>query len=213
MSALITKLFSNNSEEFTTSRKEIAALASLGTDEGIFTDKENKIIQNILKLKNVKVTEIMTPRVVVAIADEDLSVHDFLKNKNYLKYSRIPVYSGNNENITGYVIRQNVLEKLAEDMHTLTLKDIKREIFVVPSTIVLFTLWENLLGKKEHIALIVDEYGGFEGIVTMEDIIETLLGLEIVDEKDTITDMQEFARKRWETRQAKYNLIDKLKEK
>lgn len=213
MSAFISKLFSSNSEEMTTSRKEIAALASIGTDEGLFTDKENKIIQNILKLKNVKVTEIMTPRVVVAIADEDLSLRDFLKDKEYLKYSRIPVYSENNENITGYVIRQQVFENLAEDKSTLKLKDIRRDIIVVPDSIVLFTLWEKLLEKKEHIALIVDEYGGFEGIVTMEDIIETFLGLEIVDEKDTITDMQEFAKKRWERRQAKYSLIDKLKKK
>lgn len=213
MSAVITKLVSSGSEEHTTSRKEIAALATIGTDEGLFTDKENKIIQNILKLKNVKVTEIMTPRVVVAIADENLTLQDFLKNKNYLKFSRIPIYSENNENITGYVIRQNVLEKLAEDKHTLTLKDVKREIFVVPDSIVLFSLWERLLERKEHIAMIVDEYGGFEGIVTMEDIIETLLGLEIVDEKDTITDMQEFARNRWETRQAKYQLLNKLKKK
>lgn len=212
MSSFIAKMFENNSEGNTTSRKEIAALASIGTDEGLFTDKENKIIQNILKLKNVKVTEIMTPRVVVAIADEELSLQDFLKNKEYLKFSRIPVYSENNENITGYVIRQQVMEKLAEDKHTLTLKDIKRKITVVPYSIVLFALWEKLLDDKEHIALIVDEYGGFDGIVTMEDIIETLLGLEIVDEKDTITDMQEFARQRWERRQTKYSLIDKLKE-
>lgn len=212
MSSFISKIFSSDSDELTTSRKEIAALASIGTDEGLFTDKENKIIQNILKLKNVKVTEIMTPRVVVAIADENLPLQDFLKDKEYLKYSRIPVYTDNNENITGYVIRQQVLEKLAEDKHELTLKDVKREILVVPFSIVLFSLWEKLLEKKEHIALIVDEYGGFDGIVTMEDIIETLLGLEIVDEKDTITDMQEFARKRWERRQTKYSLIDKLKE-
>ena len=152
----------------------------------------------------------MTPRVVVAAADENLPLQDFLKNKDYLKFSRIPIFSGNDENITGYVFRQQVFENLAEDRHNLKLKEIKREIIVVPDTMVLFSLWERLLEDKEHIALIVDEYGGLAGIVTMEDIIETLLGLEIVDEKDTITDMQEFARERWKTRQAKYNLMDKL---
>jgi CBS domain containing-hemolysin-like protein len=209
-SLVITKVFSKQKDEKTTSREEIAALASIGSNEGLFSDKENKIIQNILRLKNVKVTEIMTPRVVVAVADENLHLKDFLKNKDYLKFSRIPVYSGNDENITGYVFRQQVFENLAEDKHNLKLKEIKREIVVVPDTMVLFSLWEKLIEKKEHIALIVDEYGGLDGIVTLEDIIETLLGLEIVDEKDTITDMQKYARERWETRQAKYNLIDKL---
>lgn len=211
ISALITKTFSKNKQEQTTSREEIAALASIGADEGVFTEKEFKIIQNLLKLKNVKVTEIMTPRVVVAVADETLSLAEFLKNKDYLKYSRIPIYSENDENITGYVFRQTVFEKLAEDQHDLKLKDIKRNIVIVPDSIVLFTLWEKLLEKKEHIALIVDEYGGLDGIVTLEDIIETLLGLEIIDEKDTATDMQKFARERWNARQTKYNLLDQLK--
>jgi CBS domain containing-hemolysin-like protein len=210
-SALITKAISNNQQEQTTSREEIAALASIGADEGVFTEKEHKIIQNLLKLKNVKVTEIMTPRVVVAVADENLSLADFLKNKDYLKFSRIPIYSENDENITGYVFRQKVFEKLAEDQHELKLRDIKRDIVIVHDSIVLFTLWEKLLEKKEHIALIVDEYGGLDGIVTMEDIIETFLGLEIIDEKDTITDMQKFARERWNARQSKYNLLDQLK--
>lgn len=210
MSAYITKLISSNKKEQTTSREEIAALASIGTDEGLFSDKENKIIQNILKLKAIKVHQIMTPRVVLAIADENLALADFLKNKNYLKFSRIPVYSDNEENITGYVFRQEVFENLAEDKHHLMLKDIKRKILIFPETMVLFNLWEKLLEKKEHIALIVDEYGGLDGIVTMEDVIETLLGLEIVDEKDTITDMQKYARERWKTRQAKYNLIDQI---
>ena len=152
----------------------------------------------------------MTPRVVVAVADESLSLFDFLKNKDYLKFSRIPVFSGNDENITGYVFRQKVFENLAEEKHNLRLKDIKREIIVVPESMMLFSLWERLLEKKEHIALIVDEYGGLDGIVTMEDIIETLLGLEIVDEKDTIANMQKYARERWNLRQAKYNMIDKI---
>ncbi len=210
MSAVITKLISKNRQEQTTSREEIAALANIGADEGVFSNKEHKIIQNLLRLKNVKVTEIMTPRVVVAVADEKLYLKDFFKNKDYLKFSRIPIYSENDENITGYVFRQEVFEKLAEDQHDLKLKDVKREIVVVPNSIVLFTLWEKLLEKKEHIALIVDEYGGLDGIVTMEDIIETLLGLEIIDETDTIVDMQKYARDRWKERQAKYNIIDKL---
>lgn len=210
LSSVITKVFSKQKNQNTTSREEIAALTNIGLDEGLFSDKENKIIQNILKLKNIKVTEIMTPRVVVAVADENLTLQDFLRNKDYLKYSRIPVYSGDDENITGYVFRQKVFEHLAEDQRSLRLKEIKRDIIIVPENIVLFSLWEKLLDKKEHIALIVDEYGGLDGIVTMEDIIETLLGLEIVDEKDTITDMQKFAKERWDTRQAKYNLIEKL---
>jgi len=150
----------------------------------------------------VKVTGIMTPRVVVAVADEKLSLKDFFKNKDYLKFSRIPIYSENDENITGYVFRQEVFEKLAEDKYDLKLKDVKREIVAVPNSMVLFTLWEKLLEKKEHIALIVDEYGGLDGIVTMEDIIETMLGLEIIDETDTIVDMQKYARDRWKERQA-----------
>jgi CBS domain containing-hemolysin-like protein len=210
ISAVITKVISKNRQEETTSREEIAALASIGTDEGVFTEKEHKIIQNLLKLKNVSVTEIMTPRVVVAVASEELLLEEFLKNKDYLKFSRIPVYSENDENITGYVFRQTVFEKLAEGHHELKLKDIKRDIVIFPNSIVLFALWEKLLEKKEHIALIVDEYGGLDGIVTMEDIIETLLGLEIIDEKDTITDMQKHARERWKERQAKYNILDKL---
>ncbi len=210
ISSVITKMISKNQQEQTTSREEIAALASIGTDEGVFTEKEHKIIQNLLRLKNIKVTEIMTPRVVVVNADENLSLEEFLKNKDYLKFSRIPIYSENDENITGYVFRQTVFEKLAEDQYELKLKDIKRDIAIFPNSIVLFTLWEKLLEKKEHIALIVDEYGGLDGIVTMEDIIETLLGLEILDEKDTITDMRQYARERWKTRQAKYSLIDKL---
>jgi CBS domain containing-hemolysin-like protein len=210
LSAIITRAISKGKNEYSTSREEISALASIGADEGIFIEKEYRIIQNLLKLKNLKVSEIMTPRVVVAVADENLPLSDFLRNKDFLKFSRIPVYNENPENITGYVFRQMVFEKLAEDQHHLALKDIKREIVIVPDTKVLFGVWETLLEKKEHIALIIDEYGGVDGIVTMEDIIETLLGLEIIDEKDVVTDMQKFARERWKSRQAKYNFIDQL---
>ena len=211
MASVITRLISSDEKQRTTSREEIAALARIGASEGLFSEKENKMIQNIIRLKNVKVTEIMTPRVVVAVANENLLLGDFLKGKDYLNFSRIPVYAGNDEHITGYVIRQAVLENLAEDKHELKLKDIKRDIIIVPESMELFSLWERMLTAKEHISLVVDEYGGMDGIVTMEDIIETLLGLEILDEKDTVTDMQRYARERWKKRQEQYNLQDKLK--
>ncbi len=210
MSSFITKAISKSQHEKSTSREEISAMASIGTSEGVFTEKENKIIQNVLLLKNVKVTEVMTPRVVVSSADENLPLKEFLKNKDYLRFSRIPVYSGKNENITGYVFRQTVFEELAEDQHEMQLKKIRREIIFIPNTMVLINAWEKLLNNKEHLAAVVDEYGVLDGIVTMEDIIETLLGLEIIDEKDTITDMQEYARERWEARKAKYDAIKQL---
>lgn len=213
ISAYITKIFSKNQAEHTTSREEISALANIGTEEGIFGEKENLIIQNLIRLKSIKVSEIMTPRVVVSMANENMTLDDFLKNKDYLKFSRIPVFAGHDEQVTGYVFRQKVFEKLAEDSTGLKLKDLKREVNFIPSTKPVLGVWELLLEKKEHIAVVVDEYGGIDGIVTMEDIIETLLGFEIVDEKDTISDMQQYARERWKMRQEKYKIIDRLNEK
>jgi len=208
MSGYLTRLFSKNTTELSVSREEMSAIANIGTEEGVFEEKENKIIQNLIRLRTVKVSEIMTPRVVVTVADENMSLEEFLRKKEFLHYSRIPVYTKINENITGYVFRQTVFEKLAEKETNLKLRDICREIVIVPEFQTLFNLWEVLLENKEHIALIVDEYGGMGGIVTMEDIIETLLGLEIVDERDRIMDMQQYARERWNERKAKYNILD-----
>ena len=210
LTGYLTKVFSRNKNELSVSRDEISAMANIGTEEGIFDEKENKIIQNLIKLKNVKVSEIMTPRVVVTVAYENMSLEEFLIKKEFLHYSRIPIYSKNNDYITGYVFRQTVFEKLAEEKSDLKLLDICRKIVVVPEFQTLLNLWEVLLKKKEHIALIIDEYGGMAGIVTMEDIIETILGIEIVDESDRIVDMQQYARERWDKRKAKYNILDNL---
>jgi len=207
LSSFLTRLISSGDSENTISREEFSALASIGVDDGILSENEHKIIQIILRLKNIKVTGVMTPRIVVSSADVNMSLMEFLKNKEYLYFSRIPVYEGDEENITGYVLRQTVFEKIAENNKALTLNDIKRNIVIVPNTKPLFGVWESLLNEREHIALIVDEYGGMDGIVTMEDIIETILGLEIIDEKDVVTDMQQYARERWKMRQKKYNLL------
>ena len=144
---------------------------------------------------------------MVVTANENMTLQEFLKNKEFLHFSRIPIYQGNRDNITGYVFRELVFEKLAEDQFDLKLKDIKREIVVFSKNITLFDAWEELLLKKEHISLVIDEYGGMDGITTLEDIIETLLGFEIIDEKDQVDDMQQFALKRWQEKQKKYELL------
>lgn len=207
MSMFLTRFLSRKEKELTTSREEISALASIGTEEGIFADKENKIIQNLIKLKSIRISEIMTPRTVVVVANEEMTLQEFLVNKEFLHFSRIPVYHESRDNVTGYVFRELVFEKLAEDQFHLKLKDIKRNISTFPETETLFKVWEELLHRKEQISLVIDEYGGVDGIVTLEDIIETLLGFEIVDEKDRVEDMQQYAMDRWKARQKKYQLL------
>ncbi|SEA42773.1 CNNM domain-containing protein [Psychroflexus halocasei] len=196
LSSVITKMLSRDKPQFSTSREEVSALASIGAQEGVFADKENKIIQNLIKLKSLTINSVMTPRTVAVTADENMTLKEFLENKDFLHFSRIPIYKDTRENITGYVFRELVFEKLAEDQFNLRLRDIKREIVVFSRNITLFDAWEVQLQKKEHISLIIDEYGGMDGIATLEDIIETLLGFEILDEKDKIEDMQKYAMKR-----------------
>lgn len=211
ISSIMTKMLARKKSELTISREEISALASIGTQEGIFADKENKIIQNLIKLKSLKIKDVMTPRIVVVTANEEMTLEEFLKNKEFLHFSRIPIFKENRDHITGYVFREFVFEKLAEDQFNLRLKDIKREIIYFPENMTLFDAWEEMLQKKEHISLITDEYGGMDGITTLEDIIESLLGFEIVDETDKIVDMQQYAVKRWKEKQKKYELLKKNK--
>lgn len=205
IAAYLTRLISRDRSIVQTSREEISALASLGAEEGIVAENENRIIQNILHLKNLKVNKIMTPRVVVSLAQEEMELERFLEYEEFYSFSRIPVYGENDDHVTGYVLRQEVLERLAEKHEGLKLRDVRREITIVPYSTQVFEVWETLLTRREHIALVVDEYGGTAGIVTMEDIIESLLGLEIVDEKDATTDMQEYAREKWRKRMAVTN--------
>ncbi len=209
ISALLTKMLTRSEKELTTSREEIAALSSIGMEEGIFGDKENRIIQNLIKLKEIKIAEVMTPRVVLVLANQNMKLKEFLENKEFLHFSRIPIFEGNRDNITGYVFRSLVFEKLAEDQFDLTLKDLKRDILTYPETATLFDVWDEMISRKEHIALIADEYGGVDGIATLEDIIETLLGYEILDEKDRVANMQSYALDKWKAKQKKYELLKK----
>ena len=191
----------------TISREEVSAMANIGEEEGVIDNSENKVIQNIIKLDDIKAYDVMTPRVVAAIAPEYMTLKQFYKQEELSHYSRIPVYSESDEYITGYILRSEALECLAEDKCDMRLSEIKRDITFFNEEQSIADIWDTLLAKKEQIGLIIDEYGCFQGILTLEDIIETILGLEIIDENDEASDMQQFARERWKQRAKRFKEI------
>ena len=210
--SLISRSLSKDDDEATVSREEVSAMANIGEEEGVIDSDENKVIQNIMKLDNVQACDAMTPRIVAMTAQENMTLKNFYKNDQYLHYSRIPVYADSPEYITGYILLSDALEGLADDEFDKRLKELKRPISFFHEEDSLSTIWEELLRKREQMALIIDEYGCFQGIVTLEDIIETILGLEIIDENDQAIDMQQFARERWERRQKRFRAINLPKE-
>ena len=202
LSELITKLFSSKEKDnaVTVSREEVSAMVDMGTDEGVFKESESRIIKSCLKLSNVKAKEIMTPKIVLEMADESMSLKEFY-DANDWRFSRIPIFKEDKDNVTGYVLKDIILEELSEDQFDIKLSEIKRPILSFPEDESVFTIWEKMLSVREHISIVVDEYGGLRGVVTMEDVIETMIGVEIVDEQDTTTDMQELAREVYQQRQ------------
>ena len=197
----ITSLISSKSTQISVSREDISAMVSMATEEEVIEKEEKKMIQNLLKLDEVTAHEIMTPSAVVEMAEAHMTIREFYDSED-LTHSRIPVYDDeNDEYVIGYVLRQEILEKMAEDKFTTTLSEITRPIITFAEEDSVSDIWEKMLSKKEHISVILDEYGSVRGIVTMEDVIETMLGHEIVDETDEVVDMQEYAKEQWEKAQ------------
>ena len=208
-SQYITRHLKKDKDKPVLSRTDFLAMAKLGTESGVLEESEQTIIHNLLRFSKVLVKDVMTPRIVVNTASEEITVREFQNVNSNLPHSRIPVYREKNDNITGYVLRDDILLNLAETQDHTLLKALRRDIVVVHRTVPIPDLLDTFLIKKEHMALVVDEFGGMEGIVTMEDIIETLLGLEIVDESDNEADMQALARSNWERRAKRLGIIPK----
>ena len=193
----LTNLVTPKDQESAVSREEVSAMANVAEEEGDLEEDDNAIIQNLINMDEIDAADAMTPRVVCATAPESMTMRAFYKDKKYLHHSRIPVYEKDDEYIAGYILRMDALQLLAEDKFDKTLGSIKREIASFRENTPLDQIWDEMLSKEEQIAIIIDEYGSFQGILTLEDVIETLLGSEIVDEKDTVRDMQQFAKDRW----------------
>jgi len=193
----ITYLLSSDDEQTSFSREEFTAMAELGEEEGVFEEKESRILRNLFRFNSLRVRDVMTPRTVVFDLREDKTIGEVVSEHDEFRFSRIPVYGSNRDNINGYVLKDEMLLRAAQEELDVQLKDLAREMLVVRETLPLPDLLERLLDRLEHIALVVDEYGGMAGIVSMEDVVETLLGMEIVDEADSVEDMQALARQQW----------------
>lgn len=208
LSQAITRLISSGEDQkASVSREEFTAMAELGEEEGVFEEEESRILKNLFRFSSLRVRDIMTPRTVVQALHEERPIGAIIEEHDEFRFSRIPVYAENRDDITGYVLKDQILLKAAQEEQTMSLHDLRRDIIGVPETLPLPELFERLVDHIEHIALVVDEYGGTAGIVTMEDVVETLLGMEIVDEADSTEDMQVLARRQWIKRAQRVNLI------
>jgi len=200
MSQWITRRIKSQGTQSVFSRADVAAMADAGLKSGAIDKEEKSIIVNLLKLENLKVKEIMTPRSVVFALDEDRNLGDVFVENNPFQFSRIPVFSETPDNITGFVLKDRILEKLAEDQHAKRLGEIRREIVFVQDNWSVAKLLDILIQERQHLTMVADEFGTILGLVTMEDVIETLFGLEIIDESDKVEDLQKLARTRWNKR-------------
>lgn len=198
---LITKFFNRSKEKNIFTRTDFLALAQIGSEEGHLDQSESKFIHNLLHFKNYKIRDIMTPRTVAVSAPQSMTARAFYDRQDELNFSRIPIRENtDSEVIVGYILKDDVLEHLIDDENEKTLSAFKRDITTVSESDSVFELFKHFINMREHIALVLDNFGGMAGIVTMEDVIETLLGTEIVDETDQVVDMQELAKKKWKNR-------------
>lgn len=205
---LTTKLIGGKGHGSILSRESFVAMTEIAHEEGVFEESESTMIKNLLNFKEVRAKDIMTPRTVMKTENESMSVQTFFEANSNIRFSRIPVYTEDSDNITGLVLKDEVFKEMALGNGTKLLSDIKRNIIIVNRSLPIPKLFEQLVESKNHMALVVDEYGSVSGIVTMEDVIETLLGLEIMDESDNVSDLQLLARKSWETRAKRLGIID-----
>ena len=193
MSQLITRMLKREGGEGEVSREEIAAMATAGARLGVVDEEETRIVTNLLKLHEIAVETIMTPRTVVEFVEAGRTVGEVVAGRDAFPFSRLPVAEGGLDQVTGFVLTRDVLLAALRGEDGRRMADLRRELVRVPETMDLDALFDVFTERDRHMALVEDDYGGTAGVVTMEDVIETLLGTEIVDEHDEAVDLRKLA--------------------
>ncbi|MDF1578527.1 MAG: hemolysin family protein [Desulfurivibrionaceae bacterium] len=193
----LTRLIPRHSEESIASAEEVMAIAAMGRRSGQIDPQEEMVISNILNLKNISVRDVMTPRTVTFALDEKMTVGEAVAAKDQWNlHSRIPIYRDEPDNISGIVLRNDVLSTAADEMNSIAIAVLAHPVHFVPETAPLSRILLDFIQKKQHLFVVVDEYGSMTGIISMEDIVEEIFGQEIMDESDRIKDMRALAKKR-----------------
>ena len=189
------------------SRDEFAAMAELSSEQGQIDIQESEFVKNQLQLRDIKITDVMTPRTVIFSLSADSTVEEFFHKHDKVEFTRIPIYQGESDNIISYVIKSDLFLAQARGNGTQTLKNYGQVLKSVLNNNTLNHTFNELLRTRSHMMLVVDEYGEVMGLITLEDIVETMLGLEIVDEKDKAVDMRAEAKKAWNKKLKDTNFI------
>lgn len=200
LSESLTRRLSRKAEMEGMSRSEFRAVSKLSEAEGQLSEQESTILNNLLRLHDTRVSDAMTPRPVIFTLSDQLTVETFFHKYDHTPFSRIPIYHEQPDEITGFILRKEILLAQARGNGQNLLRNYRHEMIVVAESTTLSEAFEQFLRLRTHIMLVVDEYGTIAGILTLEDLLETLLGLEIVDESDQTVDMQQLARSLWRKR-------------
>lgn len=209
MGRCITRSLKKEETNTVFSRSDFLALAEIGVKEGVIEQHESDLIRSLLRFKTILVSAIMTPKSVVKMASEDMLIGEFFEANQTLPFSRIPLHqAAGQDHVTGYILKDELLESMVQEKRDQPLQSLRRDILVLQDDTPIPDVFSRFVEQREHIALVVNVYGNLQGVVTMEDVIETLLGLEIVDEMDTVEDMQELARRTWRKRARRLGLME-----
>lgn len=207
MSQLITKNLKKDELTSVFSRADFRAMAQVGEESGVLKVSESSAIKNLLRLDSITVKSIMTPRMVMKAADQDMTLKAFYEENLPLAFSRIPIFDESRENIIGIFLKNDLLQALLEKKDNEPLSTLRRDVVFVNENSNLSELQNLLMKQKGHIAIVVNDFGAVIGLVTMEDLFETILGLEIMDETDDVADLQKLARDIWQKRANELGLL------
>jgi len=207
LSNYFSKIFASENHQQKVSRQEVVAMAEMGEDEGSIREKESDIIENLFNLNDVVAEDVMTPRSVVFALQKDSTVGDVVGEHTPIAFSRIPIFDKDMDDILGFIHRYDLVNKQAEDQFHIKMKDILEPIHTVKQEDSIASILDEFVRRRQQIFMVIDEFGTTTGLITLEDAIETLLGVEIVDEHDSVVDMrklatEKFRRKRWKRRES-----------